>query len=200
MTKNIVIKIGSSVICTDRYKVDEFRLFHLARQIIILQRKGIKSVLVVSGAVTCGARTSLNKNIAAGIGQVELISAILKVFSKKALKIAQILLRKNDLADDSEKIKGVIEGYLDLNMIPVINENDVIDLNCFGGNDYLACEIAELIGAYKVLILSTLEGSRFGIGGGASKRIIAKRLILQGIKVDIVNGKEKNIIINSNYL
>ena len=53
--------------------------------------------------------------------------------------------------------------------MPVINENDVVDLNSFGGNDFLAANMAKLLKVDQLLILSTMAGSNFGVGGGKAK-------------------------------
>ena len=54
MQKIIVVKIGSSILITKRGKLDEFRIEHIARQVLQLQAEGFGVVLVVSGAVASG--------------------------------------------------------------------------------------------------------------------------------------------------
>ncbi|PIR59587.1 MAG: glutamate 5-kinase, partial [Candidatus Pacebacteria bacterium CG10_big_fil_rev_8_21_14_0_10_45_6] len=53
--KVMTIKIGSSVLLTQRNKLDEFRVAHIADQVVSLKEQGVGVVLVVSGAVACGA-------------------------------------------------------------------------------------------------------------------------------------------------
>ena len=113
------------------------------------------------------------------------------------MNIAQILLRRKDFNDSKSMLKDVIAKYLELDVVPVINENDVIDLNSFGGNDYLAAEIAIALGAEKLVILSTWERSKFGVGGGESKRMVVSKLQEAGIVSEILDGKVKNVLINS---
>ncbi len=211
LEKIIIIKVGSSVIFTKRNKLDEFRLNHIANQIFSLQKMGYNVVLVISGAVGCGLNNSsitntsdslyllsnvLERQMAAGIGQVYLISTIFEVFRKKNLSIAQILLKKNDLSDGKVRTKFIktMEIYFQMKIIPVFNENDVVDLNSFGGNDLLAVEIAQMLNAKKVIILSTMEGSKFGVGGRKSKE--EAREILKNANIDclILNGKTKDIL------
>ncbi len=204
--RKVTIKIGSSVLLTKRNKLDEFRIAHIADQIASLKKKGVGVVLVVSGAVACGAKyiqfsfhDKKLKMAAAGIGQAYLNSAFQKIFSRKGLRIAQILLTKDLL--DSKRIKegvnDLIQYYLQIGVVPVINENDVIDLNSFGGNDFLGARVAALIEAESLLILSTMTGSKFGIGGGETKLQAMAMLNQENIQASIVDGKNINILLKT---
>lgn len=206
--KIIVIKIGSSVIFTRRNKIDEFRLVHIAAQILSLQSYGFGVILVISGAVACGIFTTnksdsiqmwgnnIIKRAAAGIGQTYLISALLRIFGQKNLKIAQVLLTRDNLNSQRARnnLLETLDFYTESGIVPIFNENDVVDLNSFGGNDYLAFEVTKLITANKLIILSTLEGSVFGVGGGKAKLEVVSLLKKDNIMTLIVDGKQKNII------
>ncbi len=199
MTKIIVIKVGSCVLLTRRDRLDEFRIANLASQIAALKELGFSVVLIVSGAVACGSKvisleSSLARRAASGIGQIELINTVSRICQEKKISVSQILLTVNDINDD---FKAVVEFYLDHGVIPVLNENDVIALNCFGGNDFLAVRVASLLNAQQVLMLSTMEGSGYGVGGRDSKLEAVRQLRNQGIKTNIVDGKRQNVIIKS---
>ena len=211
MSKNknmtiVTIKIGSSVLLTQRNKLDEFRIAHIADQILSLKEKEVGVVLVVSGAVACGANyiqfSSQDKKLkmaAAGIGQAYLNSIFQQIFSRKGLRIAQILLTK-DLLDSrckKKEINDLIHYYLQTGVVPIINENDVIDLNSFGGNDFLAANMAKLLKVDQLLILSTMAGSNFGVGGGEAKLQVVAMLKEENIQASIVNGKTKNILLET---
>ena len=204
--KIIILKIGSSVLLTKRNKLDEFRIAHFARQIKFLKGKNYSIVLVVSGAVACGMdlisadqRDNNFRQLAAGIGQAYLTSVFHQIFSKKHLHLAQILLTKEvfQLPDKSKKISCLFRSYLRLGVIPFVNENDAVDLNSFGGNDFLAKELIISLGASQLLILSTMAGSVFGVGGGETKQKVLSVLEGMNIKADIVDGKTQNIILKS---
>jgi glutamate 5-kinase len=204
--KKIVIKIGSSVILTGRDKLDEFRIAHIASQVASLRKKNNGVVLVISGAVVCGARyvdllgSNLElRKVAAGIGQAYLVSILRKYFSSKNLVIAQILLTKDFFCSEANRrsLKETLDYYFQIGIIPVINENDVLDLNSFEGNDYLASEIAIMLEANQVLMLSQMTQSTYGVGGGKVKLQVVEDLKQKGIKTSIVDGKEKNIILNN---
>ncbi|MBI4991326.1 hypothetical protein HZB96_04505 [Candidatus Gottesmanbacteria bacterium] len=209
--KIIIIKIGSSVLMTKRNKLDEFRISHIADQILALKKKGFAVILVVSGAVACGLITytgdrlhmlskedfGLLKQAASGIGQVQLITIFDNIFKQKQMAIAQILLNKCDLKDDTKRegIKKILEFYFQSGIIPVFNENDVVDLNSFGGNDFLAAELTLLLSAQQLIILSTSGGSTYGVGGGKTKKKVNDLLTSKNIDIVITDGRIKNIIL-----
>ncbi len=202
MEKNIVIKIGSSVLLTKRQKIDQFRMKHLADQIKALHKKGCGVVLVVSGAVATGSNfIDLSENqthkrrAAAGMGQIHLMTALTDVFRKLDLQLAQVLLTKGLLDVYQKNITKLLNFYLENDIIPVINENDVLELNSFGGNDILAGEIAKLIHTEEVIILSTMKGSIHGVGGSVTKEAVKKMLAEKHIVTTIVNGKAKDILL-----
>jgi len=204
--KKIAIKIGSSVILTSRNKLDEFRIAHIADQVVSLRESGSGVVLIVSGAVACGARyvdlSNANiklREVAAGIGQAYLISVLRKYFAAKDLTIAQVLLTRDFFYSEENRksLKETLEYYFQAGIIPVINENDVLNLNSFDGNDCLASEIAVLLGIDQVVMLSQMAVSDHGVGGGRIKLQIVEDLNQRGIKASIVDGKTKNIILNN---
>ncbi len=198
MKKIITIKIGGSVLFTDRNKLDEFRMAHIVDQIISLRERSIYSVLIVSGAVACGSHF-INKQLAAGVGQIRLMSLLQRIFQNKQLEIAQILLTREQLNSDrvSFELKSLLDSCIESNVIPIFNENDVVELNSFGGNDLLAAELSIAFKVDQLIIMSTMAGSKFGVGGGETKIQAATLLQEKKIMSTIVNGKLKNVILDS---
>lgn len=201
MKKIFVVKIGGSVLLTDRNKLDEFRVDHIASQVSSLKEAGFSVILVISGAVGLGSnyididnQNLIKRRVAAGIGQVILTSYFNHSFRSKNLQIAQVLLTKKDLKSD---IAIILKNYLDSGFIPLINENDVADLNSFSGNDFLGAEITSLLRADKFIMLSTMKGSHYGVGGGEAKQTVIKLLKQKNIETQIVDGKLKNILIKT---
>ena len=204
--KTVTVKIGSSVLLSQRDELDEFRVAHITDQVRRLRDKGIGVILVVSGAVACGSSVvdvksggQRQRRMAAGIGQAMLISVVRRIFSTKGLGIAQILLTRDQLDSESKshEINRLIQGYLKMGIIPVINENDVVDLNSFGGNDFLGARVAILVNAEQYLILSTMAGSSFGVGGSEAKQQTIDMVRQEHIQAKIVNGKRKNILLEA---
>lgn len=201
MKKIFVIKIGGSVLLTNRNRLDEYRVACIAEQVMKLKVAGIGVVLVVSGAVGCGSalvnirQDTLSRRLSAGIGQAYLTSIFYKRFKEKNLHIAQILFKKGDFLISD--VSRLINSYIELGIIPIINENDVLELNGFKGNDYLGAQIALAIHTTKFIMLSTMKGSAYGIGGGTAKQEVIEILKQKNIDTTIVNGKVKNIILKT---
>lgn len=206
MEKTIVIKIGSSILMTQRGRLDEFRIAHIADQVASLKEEGFGVVLVVSGAVACGYKyIKFNDNdkglkqVAAGIGQSILTATFNNIFSQKKMQIAQVLLTREylNLIIEQERLRYLLEFYIQSDFVAFINENDVLDLNSFGGNDHLAGEITTLLNADRLVILSSQNGSLFGIGGRETKQEVINLMETKNIKADILNGKAQDIILNT---
>lgn len=194
------------MLLTQRYKLDEFRVAHIADQVVSLKGQDVGVVLVVSGAVACGAsRVNFSsednelKMVAAGIGQAYVISVFQQIFSKKHVQIAQVLITKDLLNSNSKKeaMGKLLHTYLEMGVVAVINENDAIDLNSFGGNDFLATDVSILLKVDQCMMLSTMAGSEYGVGGGKAKLQALKLLRRNNIQANIVDGKSKNIILQS---
>ena len=202
MEKIFVVKIGSSVLLTERNKLDEYRVGHIASQVASLKEAGFNLVLVISGAVGLGSnfidinnQDLIKKRAAAGIGQAILISYFNMIFKAKNLQVAQVLLTKKDL--NLKDITDILKYYINAGFIPLINENDVVDLNSFAGNDFLGAEITSLLSAKKFIMLSTMKGSEYGVGGGEAKREVIELLKRKNIETEIVDGKLKNILLKT---
>lgn len=166
--KIIVVKIGSDVLSTPDGLLSIDRIGELAKDLQLLGKVNYKVVLVISGAIAAGMGLLKQKNqpmlsdkqVIAGIGQAHLFSTILSEFKKFDLTVGQILLSETDIKTPILKrsMAKTLSGLLESGYIPVLNENDVISLNSFHGNDFLAGMIAKLIGARKLVILTNVDG------------------------------------------
>jgi glutamate 5-kinase len=85
-----------------------------------------------------------------------------KFFSEYGQIIAQVLLTRDDLAERQRFLhsRNTIRTLLDLDVLPVINENDtvVVDEIKFGDNDTLAALVASLTEADLLIILTDIDG------------------------------------------
>ena len=171
-TKNkrtVVIKIGTTSLIREG-KLMEPIVISLAQKIKELQ-KSHNFVIVTSGAVSLGAHeldyksrpTSMKKlQVASSVGQIKLINEYQTIFSKYNLKIAQVLITKN-LIDDREQFINTTQALNELlsqNIIPVINENDIVATEelKFGDNDRLSAIVSIIVNASKLLIITNKEG------------------------------------------
>ena len=145
--KLIVLKIGTNTLF-DNAEINFDMLNTLASSIKKYRKQNINFVIVTSGAVQSGAN-ELNlserpKNlkelqVASAVGQVSLINTYKEIFNKHDINIAQILISKNVLEDRSQFINTTeaLNGLISKNILPIINENDVVATEelKFGDND-----------------------------------------------------------------
>ncbi|MCI4624500.1 MAG: glutamate 5-kinase [Candidatus Magnetoovum sp. WYHC-5] len=167
----VVIKIGSSIITTEA-GLEEEKIAHIARDVSNIKDKGFAPVLVSSGAVSAG-RVKLGlkgklqginlKQAAAAIGQSSLVWAYERAFSHRFNKqVAQVLLTRNVFSNRQRyiNVRNTLLCLLDLNVIPIINENDTVSFDeiKFGDNDRLASLVAVSLEAKHLIILSDVGG------------------------------------------
>ena len=174
--KRIVVKVGSSsLIHKETNKLDLRKLEVLVRELSDLHNQGKDVVLVTSGAVAVGASAFgmhekpvelKKKQACSAVGQARLMMIYQKLFSEYNQMAAQILMTKNTMVNNLNRInaRNTFEELLELGAIPVVNENDSISsyelemLESFGDNDTLSAVIAGLIGADLLILLSDIDG------------------------------------------
>lgn len=167
--KRIVIKVGSAVL-RENDELAIKRLNNLVDLISQLKKeKQLEVILVSSGAVAAGntllnldKKEILNRQALAAIGQPLVMKHYKKRFREHGLKCAQMLLVADDFDSRkrSENAKGVMEILLKNNIVPILNENDVIanEELLFGDNDQLGAHSAHYFNADLLVILSDIDG------------------------------------------
>ena len=173
--KRIVVKVGTSSITYESGKMNHGNIDKLCRGIADLWNSGREVILVTSGAIGVGIG-SLNieqkpteipqKQAIAAVGQCELMNACTRSFAEYSYVCGQILLTKDGIADKLQRhnITNTIEAMLERHIIPVINENDTVSTSeiwhngTFGDNDTLSADVARLINADLLIILSDIDG------------------------------------------
>ena len=166
-----VVKIGSALLTDDGAGLNKENIKVWVEQIVNLKKQGLEVVLVSSGAVAEGmSRLGINERpqavhelqATAAVGQMGLVQAYESEFSQYQLHTAQVLLTHDDLSNRKRYLnaRSTIRSLLELNVIPVINENDTVvtDEIRFGDNDTLAALVANLIEADHLIILTDQEG------------------------------------------
>jgi len=169
--KRLVVKIGSSLVASPNGGLRLDRIGRLAEEFGGLQAQNRQLVLVSSGAIVAGishlALKSYPQEVplqqaAAAVGQSRLMRAYEMAFEKPGCKIAQILLTHQDLADRRRFLNArhTLTTLVQLGVIPIINENDTVATEeiRFGDNDALAGQIAHLVDADLLVILSDVNG------------------------------------------
>ncbi len=169
--KRVVIKIGSQVLTGAEGALDMAVIAHICHDISKLRGKGIQPIIVSSGAIAAGRcelgmnekpRTIPQKQAAAAIGQTSLIRAYQEGMAPYELKVAQLLLTSEDLANRKRFLntRATIDTLLGFGIIPVINENDtvVVDEIKFGDNDNLSALVTNVAEAHLLIILTDIDG------------------------------------------
>lgn len=170
--KRIVIKIGSSSLThADTGRLNLIKLEILIRELSDLRNQGKEVVLVSSGAICVGsAALGLagkpadldQKQACAAVGQARLMMIYQKLFSEYNQKAGQILMTKNTMVDNLNRMnaKNTFNALLKMGVIPIVNENDTVSTYeiQFGDNDTLSAVVAALIGADLLILLSDIDG------------------------------------------
>ena len=169
--KKIVVKVGSNVITQGNGLPDEARINHLVNQLAEIKQQGIEVILVSSGAVAAGRSlikvsdkqdAITTRQLLAAIGQVKLINTYSNFFATHQIKCAQVLVTKEDFRDRAHylNMKNCMQILLQNDVIPVVNENDVVSVTelMFTDNDELAGLIASMLNADALIILSNVDG------------------------------------------
>ena len=164
--KLTVIKVGTSTLTYENGKINYRRIESLCKVIADLQNSGEQIILVSSGAIGVGSKSlGFEKQALAAIGQCELMFMYDKLFGEYNHSVAQILLTRYAVETEQKRqnVINTLDELLDMNIIPVINENDTVAIdelegNNFGDNDMLSAIVAGLVGADKLVILTDIDG------------------------------------------
>jgi glutamate 5-kinase len=170
-TRRIVVKIGSAVLTRPGGGLDVETLASLCDEVAALRSSGREVVVVSSGAVALGMQeiglsrkpgTIAQRQALAALGQAQLMKAWRESLGRWGVPVAQVLLTHSDLADRTRYLNarhtfGAILGF---GAVPVVNENDTVAVDeiRFGDNDNLSAQVANLIEADLLVMLTQDEG------------------------------------------
>jgi glutamate 5-kinase len=168
--QRIVIKVGTSTLTAGSKKLNSAQMVDLVRQASALHAKKIQVVLVTSGAMAAGreelGQPSLPKGVPAkqmlaAVGQPRLMAMDQQFFESYKVHVAQLLTRA-DLADRHGYLnaRATFDALLEQGILPIVNENDTIatDEIRIGDNDYLSAQVANLIEADLLIMLTDQDG------------------------------------------
>ena len=203
--KRIIVKIGSNVFTNEEGLPDIKRISHLVEQIATIKKQGKEVILVSSGAVASG-RSLITvsekydavaaRQLLASIGQVKLINTYSQLFERFNILCSQVLVTKEDFRDRLHylNMKTCLELLLHYEVIPVVNENDVVSVTelMFTDNDELAGLIASMLNAQALIILTNVDGIYNGNPESAKTQVIDE---IDGSNIDfssfISSGKSQ---------
>jgi len=165
-----VVKIGSSSL-TRNGAIDDARIMAPTYAITARISGGHQVIVVSSGAIAAGItplglkkrpKNLATQQAAASVGQGLLIARYTEAFSEYGLGVGQVLLTADDLMRRARyrNAQRTLERLLELNFIPIINENDTVatDEIRFGDNDRLAALVAHVSRASALILLSDVDG------------------------------------------
>ena len=177
--KRIIIKIGSNLITENENILNDSVIEDLCAQISDIHDRGFQVIVVSSGAVAAGRQYLgvlnkqiqindsylVHKQVLASIGQPLLMKAYEKFFSNNSKGISQALLSREDFESRSGylNIRNTLNELLSVDIIPIINENDVVSTDeledkAYGDNDRLSAMVANAVDADVLILLGTIDG------------------------------------------
>ncbi len=167
----VVLKIGSSTLTHPQGLINIRAMERLIKVISDIKNSGKEIIIVSSGAVAVGmgkmgilqkSSDLPDKQAFAAIGQCELMYLYDKMFSVYHHTVAQILLTLDitQSVSRTENVKNTFNRLIDINVIPVVNENDSVCVEelTIGDNDNLSALVAQMVDADALIILSDVEG------------------------------------------
>jgi glutamate 5-kinase len=168
---SLVVKLGSSIVADDRGEVRREALAAICDQLAELHRAGRSLIVVTSGAIARGMgmmsiplrpRAMDELQAASAVGQGRLYQVYDELLSARGVPTAQVLLTFFDISARTHYLNArqTLRKLLEWRVVPVINENDTTttDEISFGNNDFLAAQVAILLGAELLLLLTDAEG------------------------------------------
>lgn len=166
-----VIKVGSSLVTDGGCGLNRGLIGDWAAQIARLVRAGGQVALVSSGSIAEGVsrlgwrerpQTLHALQAAAAVGQMGLMQGYREAFASHGVNTAQVLLTHEDFRDRQRYLnaRATLTTLLELGVAPVINENDTVSTDeiQLGDNDTLAAQVANLVDADLLLMLTNQRG------------------------------------------
>jgi glutamate 5-kinase len=235
LTQPVVVKLGTGLVVGDDGEVRGDLVHARAKEMASLVAAGEPVCVVSSGAIALGLpRLGLRRRprsigrlqAASALGQARLQAAWEEAFAAHGIPAAQILLAAGDVADRTAYVNAR-QAFLELfrlGAVPVVNENDATatDEITFGDNDALAAQVAVLVSARVLVLLTEVEGvysrapgtpgaelvlegelagdaelgagSELGRGGMGSKVLAAQMASAAGIPTVIAAGHGEEVL------
>ncbi len=167
----LVVKLGSSIVVDERGEPRLEVLEGICDQLAALYREARAPVVVTSGAIARGMgirqipvrpRVIDELQAASAVGQGQLYRVYDELLHARGVPTAQVLLTFFDMSARTHYVNArqTLRKLLDWRIVPVINENDTTttDEISFGDNDFLAAQVAILLGAELLVLLTDAEG------------------------------------------
>lgn len=167
----VVVKLGSSIVADARGEPRADVLEPLCGEVAALHAGGRDVVVVTSGAIARGMalmelplrpRAIEELQAASAVGQGHVYRAYDALLRERGVTSAQVLLTFFDMSARTHYLNArrTLRRLLDWRVVPVINENDTTTTDdiSFGDNDFLAAQVAILLGAELLVLLTDADG------------------------------------------
>jgi len=167
----LVVKLGSSIVAADDGELRADVLDSVCEQVSALEQGGERVVMVTSGAIARGMRLmelpvrprAMDElQGASAVGQGDLFRAYESRLAAHGTRAAQVLLTAADIAARTNYLNArqTLRRLVEWGVVPVINENDTTatDEISFGDNDFLAAQVALLLDARLLVLLTNIDG------------------------------------------
>jgi glutamate 5-kinase len=167
----LVVKLGSSIVAADDGELRVDVLDSVCEQVAALEQGGERVVMVTSGAIARGMRLmelparpkAMDElQAASAVGQGDLFRAYESRLAGHGTHAAQVLLTAADIAARTNYLNArqTLQRLIEWGVVPVVNENDTTatDEITFGDNDFLAAQVAILLDARLLVLLTDIDG------------------------------------------
>jgi len=167
----LVVKLGSSIVADERGEVRTDVLGRVCDELSELHHAGRSLIVVTSGAIARGMgvmgiplrpRAMDELQAASAVGQGKLYQVYDELLHARRVPTAQVLLTFFDMSARTHYLNArqTLRKLLEWRVVPVINENDTTttDEISFGNNDFLAAQVAILLAAGLLMLLTDADG------------------------------------------
>lgn len=165
------IKIGSNTLTDEQGRLRSRTMSARVSEIADLARQGHKVLVISSGAISCGLgllpvkkrpKETVELQATSAVGQGCLYRRYSDLFARRGVTTAQVLLTSFDIEARSQYLnaRNTLLKLLEWGIVPIINENDTTSADeiRYGDNDFLAAQVAILVKADTLMLLTDTEG------------------------------------------
>jgi glutamate 5-kinase len=166
-----VIKLGSNIVADEAGALRADLLAAVCAEVAARHAAGDSVVLVSSGAIARGIevlelggrpQAMADLQAASAVGQGKLYRVYDELLRERGITSAQVLLTFFDVGHRSHYLNArqTLGRLLEWGVVPVVNENDTTATEeiSFGDNDFLAAQVAIMVGADRLVLLTNQDG------------------------------------------
>jgi len=169
--RRVVVKLGSSVVADGDGAPRMDVLARVCDLLAGMHRENDEPIIVTSGAIARGIRvmnlpqrpSSIGAlQAASAVGQGKLYRIYDELLREREVTSAQVLLTFFDMSARTHYLNArqTLTTLLEWRVLPVINANDTTatDEISFGDNDFLAAQVAVLVAADELILMTDTDG------------------------------------------